>query len=343
LRSNYLKYLMYVRLKAMINKRSVTILVSFISITVWVLISALNVQRKMQKERMGKIDSKPEEAYFNKLNYFMLSDGRKHLEMQADYLKILGGHDLFFTNPEGIIHDPKQRIQYKALEGSFLHKNQELKLEGSVSISTADASHLSESLYYHGIKKYLEAKGEVRSKQTDPKTRDVLSINSNFVNSWLDEKRTLFVGSVKGAVKRPRVYEQSFDFEAERVEVNQLNSLVNLTGNVKMFRNNYYLQAQKAEIFLENFNKKLKYYVLYDDIKLEEKLTQNDGTIQMRRAYSEKLEGYMAEAKVVLSGAPRVEQGEDLIKGYQITLRENVEVVEVDDSQSSFDLKKKDR
>ena len=44
--------------------------------------------------------------------------------------------------------------------------------------------------------------------------------------------------------------------------------------------------------------------------------------------------------KILLSGAPRVEQGDDIIKGYQITLRENVEMVEVDDSQSSFSLKR---
>ena len=133
---------------------------------------------------------------------------------------------------------------------------------------------------------------------------------------------------------------ESFDFKANRVELNMLKSLVSLSDNVLLHRNNYDLEAQKAEIFLENYNKKLKYYVLYDDIKLEEKLSMNDGSKQMRKAYSEKLEGYMAEEKVVLTGAPRVEQGEDLIKGYQIILRENVELVEVDDSQSSFDLNK---
>ena len=46
----------------------------------------------------------------------------------------------------------------------------------------------------------------------------------------------------------------------------------------------------------------------------------------------------MREAKIVLTGAPRVEQDQDVIKGYQITLRENVELVEVDDSQTSFKI-----
>ena len=80
--------------------------------------------------------------------------------------------------------------------------------------------------------------------------------------------------------------------------------------------------------------------MFYDDIKLVEQLNTSEGNSQTRRAYSEKLEGYMSQGKIVLTGAPRVEQGDDLIKGYQITLRENVELVEVEEAQSSFKLKK---
>ena len=75
-------------------------------------------------------------------------------------------------------------------------------------------------------------------------------------------------------------------------------------------------------------------------MKLEEKLVIPGKKPQLRKAYSEKLEGHQRSAKVILTGAPRVEQGEDIIQGYQITLRENVELVEVDDAQSSFNLKK---
>ncbi len=91
--------------------------------------------------------------------------------------------------------------------------------------------------------------------------------------------------------------------------------MINLSDNVYLERNNYNLRAQRADIYLENFNKKLKYYVLYDDIKLVEELTLPNGTKQTRKAYSEKLEGYMSQGKIVLTGAPSVEQGDDLIKG----------------------------
>jgi lipopolysaccharide export system protein LptA len=60
----------------------------------------------------------------------------------------------------------------------------------------------------------------------------------------------------------------------------------------------------------------------------------------VRRAYSERLEGFGQEQKMILSGAPRVEQGEDVIKGYRITIRQNIDLIEVDDSMSDMQIKK---
>ena len=105
------------------------------------------------------------------------------------------------------------------------------------------------------------------------------------------------------------------------------------------YRQRNYLRAEKAEIFLENFNKKLKYYVLYDDVRVVESIKKQDGTTVIRKAFGEKLEGYMREEKVVLTGSPKVVQGSDIITANQITLVENREVVEVDDSSSRLQIK----
>ena len=324
----------------MTNRRSIIIVSIFLVVTFTVLGTSLNVKRKSLARKNLKGDTRVEEAQFNGLSYFVLDGSKPSISLDATNLKIVDNKDLYFLAPNGIIYDDKEQVVYKAANGSFIGETKELKLEGDVDVETPSAGHKSDKLYYNGSKKYLEASGNVESRHLDTKTKDNLIVTSNYVNSWIKDKRTLFLGAVEGKVKRRRVYEESFNFKANRVELNQLKSLVSLSENVSLDRNNYHLEAQKAEIFLENFNKKLKYYVLYDDIKLEEKLNMPDGTVQIRRAFSEKLEGYMSEAKVVLSGAPRVEQGDDLIKGYQITLRENVELVEVDDSQSSFDLNK---
>ena len=42
----------------------------------------------------------------------------------------------------------------------------------------------------------------------------------------------------------------------------------------------------------------------------------------------------------MLSGAPRVVQGNDVIKGYLITLREKMEFIEVEDALSDVQVKK---
>jgi lipopolysaccharide transport protein LptA len=325
----------------MYNKRSVNIVIIFIVFTVLIVFQAFNVKR-LYSGSGGHLDvEKDQETKFEGLRYFSVEKGSPAISLNASDLKIVNNNDLYFDDPTGyIFNSSAEKVNYKAVSGSFIAKSKELKLNGSVVLTTKTASHESQKVYYNGIKKYLEATGEVKSNMLDIQTRDKIKITSNYLSSWMDEKRSLYLGDVKGLVRRRRIYEESFNFTADRVELNQLKSLVLLSDNVTLDRNNYHLEAQKAEIFLENYNKKLKYYVLYDDIKLEEKLELSSGQSQLRRAYSEKLEGYMAEAKIVLSGAPRVEQGEDLIKGYQITLRENVELVEVDDSQSSFELNK---
>jgi lipopolysaccharide export system protein LptA len=60
-----------------------------------------------------------------------------------------------------------------------------------------------------------------------------------------------------------------------------------------------------------------------------------------RKAFAERLEGFGREEKMILSGAPRVEQGNDVIKGYRITVRENTDLIEVDDAMSDVQMKKK--
>jgi LPS export ABC transporter protein LptC/lipopolysaccharide transport protein LptA len=325
----------------MVNKKSLNIIVIFGVLTAVVFFQSFNVSRKKQATQIPIDIERDQETEFINLKYFSVEDSKPALNINADVLKMINNKDLNFQNPQGFLFNENgEKLTYDANFGSYLGDKRELSLSGDVSVKNAKGSHESDRLFYDGKKKFFEATGKVKSVMNDLLTRDSIIVESRSMYSWMNEGKSVFNGDVVGKVKRRRIYEESFDFMADQLELNQLNSLVTLSNNVKLDRNNYHLEARKAEIFLENYNKKLKYYVLYDDIKLVERLELRNGKTQLRRAYSEKLEGYMSEAKVVLSGAPRVEQGNDLIKGYQITLRENVELVEVDDSQSSFELKR---
>ena len=329
----------------MVNKRNLTVVLIFVLITFFVLINALSVHRKGESIS-GPLDVETiEQTKFKNIHYYSNKNSIPDTVFSAEILDIegeAGSEKLFFTQSKGKVRSNEEWVEWSGKEGRFNTKTQELFLKGEVSVTAAAGTHKSDSVYYNGLKNFLEAKGQVFSRVVDLTTLDVLNITSNYVSAWISEKRTLFLGHVVGTLKRKRNYEGGLDFSAERMELNQLNSLLTLENNVKLDRNNYHLESQKGEIFLENFNKKLKYYVLYDDIKLVEKMQMPSGETQVRRAFAEKLEGHISQSKTVLSGAPRVEQGEDIIKGYQITLRENVEIVEVDDSQSSFRFKKED-
>lgn len=326
----------------MINFKSTFITVLFIAGTALLVTSAVGI-KKDNDAKSDLLDVEIiEESIFKNMDYFALDDGRKVIAMEADSLRVVRQRDLYFTAPDGVLYNEDgDKIAYTAKEGEFKELNKELMLEGDVVLRSESGRYEADNLYYNGSKEFLEGRGDIRANVYDENTRDTIKVSSNYMSSWLDEERSLFIGDVKGSLKRHRAYEGSFSFEAERMELDQPKSLITLNEDVFMERNNYNLRAQRAEIFLENFNKKLKYYVLYDDIKLVEELKLPDGTTQTRRAYSEKLEGFMSQGKVVLTGTPSVEQGGDLIKGYQITLRENVELVEVEEAQSSFQLKKK--
>lgn len=324
----------------MINLKSTLTTLAFVLGTALIVSSAVGLKSDDDSESAQLDVEIVEESLFEKMNYFSLEDGVKSISVTADTLRIVNQRDLYFTAPDGVLYNEDgDEIAYQAREGEFKNSKKELILEGEVTMRSKDGTYNADGLYYNGSKSFLEARGNVKAKVVSESTKDRMNISSNYMSSWIDEGRSLFIGDVQGQVLRKRAYEGSFKFNSERMELNRLKSLITLNKEVFLERNNYNIRSQKAEIFLENFNKKLKYYVLYDDIKLVEKLQLSNGVSQTRRAYSEKLEGFMSQGKIVLTGAPSVEQGGDLIKGYQITLRENVALVEVEEAQSSFKMK----
>lgn len=282
-----------------------------------------------------------EETNFVEVSYYKLQNKEPSVELKSKNLAIKNDNLLNFTNPSGLILTKNREIKYSADEGEMNQASNTLTLSGKVALSELNSSYRSDNMQYFGKTDQVFAVGNVVSLIVDERTGDKLNLRSDKLQSQLKTKLLVLEGSVKGSILRARRYEGKMDFSAQNVEVNTPESVVTLSNDVKLHRNNYYLSAGNAEIFLENYNKKLKYYTLYDDVKLEEKLNANSkGESQVRRAYAERLVAHQKTGKIVLTGAPRVEQGSDVIKGYQITLRENVELVEVDDSKSSFNLKR---
>lgn len=324
----------------MYNKKSLFILVGFGGVIFVVLLSAFTTERGSLNRKKNQKVKTVERAFFKKVHYFKSENLKPSFELKSRELEIIDNRFLDFKEPSGAFLSSSKNVRYKANKGKLDNKAKKLNLYGEVQVSDKNSDYISDELFYNGAKEILIAQGGVSSQVIDEKTSDIIKIKSQKLTSYLRLNKLSLVGDVEGRVIRKRRYEGNLKFRSDEATLNSLESRLNLTKSVKINRNNYNLTAGSAEIFLENFNKKLKYYALYDDVKLEEKLKLRSGKTQMRRAFAEKLEGHQRTGKIILTGAPRVEQGRDIIKGYQITLRENVELVEVDDSQSSFSLKK---
>lgn len=128
-------------------------------------------------------------------------------------------------------------------------------------------------------------------------------------------------------------------FTTDLMTLSAPKSEVEMKGNVTFKKGNLDASSNQGTLFLENYNKKLKYYSLSDDVKLQETLSLN-GKPVMRKAFAEKLEGIISEKKVILTGLPKVFQEKDVIKGNRITIRENIETVEIDDANTNITLER---
>lgn len=324
------------------NNRSWGIIFFFIILSFGVFIAAFNSKRETEVAQNKVEEKRDEVSNFMDIHYFKMSEKKPEFQLKSDKLKVVNQSNLYFSNPIGRIFQGIDIIKYKALDGSYLSSQKRLKLVGDVFITKDETAYSADEVNYNGQKEKLRAKGNIIAKFKELKSGDSLQILSKTMDSDISQKNSTFYGDVRGVIQRTRKYEGKVKFRADEVNFNLLKSLVKLDKSVKLERNNYFLSSEHAEIFLENFNKNLKYYSLYDDVKLEEKVKLSSGSHKQRKAFAQMLEGHQSSGKIILTGAPRVEQGDDVIKGYQITLRENVELVEVDDSQSNLRIKKKE-
>ncbi len=284
---------------------------------------------------------KAQDSFFSIVNYYNLKNQLPFLHLDSSELNISGSsRDILFLKPKGqTFTKDRKPVNYIAEKGFFKSDSETLFLEGSVDLESSESKIQSESMVYKLSIEMIIAKREVHSKTHSLKTGEDILINADEMESYLGKEKATYRGNVSGYIKRRRVYEQAISFKSDKLYLDLSTSLVEMDGNVTIQKQGVTAKSHRGEIFLENYNKNLKYYVLYDDVRLTEKLKSPTGTIFERRAFAEKLEGVMSEDKIILTGYPKVFQGQDVIKGNRIILRENNEIVEVDDANSNFELK----
>lgn len=325
------------------NPRSIIIISVYALVNAFILIASYQQTSENNKvsKRAGTLA--PEYTQIEELDYFHLKEGVPQLSLSAIKMQSQGEELAEFTQPKGIYnYQQKQKIlRYQADEGKYQKKKELILLDGNVRVLSDEAEYLAARVKYYFKKDLVYGFGGVTFKGEDPKSKDQVEINAQTMRAKPMNQISRFKGNVQGSMQRKKKYEGKTTFSSQQLELDGIKSLAVLTGDVNLRRQNYLITAGKGDIYLENYNKSLKYFVFNDDVKVTEKLQTPEGTTY-RKAFAERLEGFGREQKMVLSGAPKVEHGKDVVKGYRITIRENMDLIEVDDAMSDMQMKKKE-
>lgn len=284
----------------------------------------------------------PEFTEIENLDYFHMRGGVPQISLAAIKMRSQGEEVAEFDSPRGVYNyvAKNKTIRYSADKGLYTKANEVLNLDGKAEL-ISDESHYSADVVKYFLKKDLiTGNGNVKFDGRDPKTQDHLIIESETMRAQPEKQNTNFKGAVRGSIERKKKYEGKSTFSSREFSLDGNTSLAHMEGDVVMKRQGYTITSGKADMYLENFNKSLKYLVLNDDVKVTERVETPQG-ITERKAFAERLEGFGKEQKMVLSGAPRVEMGKDVVKGYRITIRENVDLIEVEDALSDVQVKRK--
>jgi lipopolysaccharide transport protein LptA len=331
----------------MYEARQIFLIVTFILVCLYVTsvgLIGMKSQESFSKNSIVKESvSEDQISYFKNLTYFVLKDNKPQLKLDAielEYLSSPNGKNLvLFLKPKGHTYSGDGLpVFYQGKKGKYTNAPDMLILEDNVFLQNENSKLTSTKLKYDFVKEEINGIGEVKTDSISMETGDKIKVESNQVYFYPQKKLSLYEGKVKGIIKRKRKYEDNINFKSDKLKMSLIKQRIDLNGNVYLRKKNLKAWGKKGEIFLKNYNKRLKYFTLFDDVKIVEKLLIK-GSYITRKAFGEKLEGFPSHEKLVLTGYPKVFQQGDVIRGNKITLRENTEVVEVDDANTKFKLK----
>ena len=326
--------------------RHIVVIVLFALICLFTAIISLSRDWSEQafnlRNRRGSIAVGREEVFVTGVRFYVYRDQAPYLHLDAEQLTMNedSGLILFFS-PKGVAYTDggNTSFDYQAGQGSYQQKQERLFLKDQVVVSNKQSQLNAEQITYDLKADRVECVGEVKTQTLHEKTGDHIFVDAERVVSKPRQGLSHYYKDVRGRIKRKKVYEENLFFNADDMQLDTNQAKVTLNGSVALRKAEFRANAQRGEIYLENYNNRLKYFVLYDDVKINERLKVKGRADTIRKAFAEKLEGIISEDLFILTGYPKVYQGPDMVKGNKIILRENNEVVEVDDASTNFLLR----
>ncbi|OFZ22344.1 MAG: hypothetical protein A2202_03055 [Bdellovibrionales bacterium RIFOXYA1_FULL_36_14] len=285
--------------------------------------------------------SKGAKSFLSSVDYFFMENEKPKMFLNGEILVMYeNGNTGKVITPNGSAYmENGTEIKYAANEGMWDRDKDLIELSGDVKMKTVDSHIESNKAKYNLKKEVLSYNGNVKTKTVSKENGDTIFVNADNATSWLNLRQSRFQDQVSGHIVRKRVYEDRVYFSSDLLNFDLFTHIIDLLGKVTIKHQQITAEALKGEIHLKEYNKKLKYYALSDDVKLQQILTLSHNKKITRRAFAERLEGIMSEEKIILTGNPKVFQERDVVKGNRIILRGDTETVEVDDAITNVIVK----
>ncbi len=247
----------------------------------------------------------------------------------------------------------EKKVYFNAPKGSF-GSDQKVSFEGDQGILTKDKGNLvvsdnviltsdgmkttSRDLSVNLQKNSAIATGNVKSDIDEGVRKVSIRAQKLFVEDAKKELR--YLGVVNGEIKgRDKQAFSNISFKSDLLTYNNVDKIIFLEGNAFINRAKSQISGLRGNIWLNNQTSRVKYFSMSDDVKLRDEFVNAQGKVIKRNSFSEKVEGFSDEEKLILSGFPQVEQEGDIIKGNQMIIREDQEMIEIINTNSQFRLK----
>ncbi len=345
---------------------SICLLVALIGHSIFI---SLGDDKKSTLSEIKKQENIESLEKFKEIDFYQTKNNLPEFNVKSKEITHKDKKNGVFSRPEVTFFKEGKEIKLRAKSGDFVFDEITLvNLNQEVEVYSDDYNLRSEFATYNSDKKNVFVKGDVKTNYKDyfldcdegtynletqkfigkgniqskgkhELSGDKIKIYSDYVEAYPSKKKSIVKGNVRGEIVRRRRYEGKMKFSADEIKADLYEDKLEMNGNVNLKRNEMSVNANQSKVYVQNFNKKLKYYELTGNVVINQKLL-NPKTMNKysRTAYAEKVEGFARQRKIILTGSPRVESKNNLIKGSKILIKENANLVEVLDTSANIDL-----
>jgi len=262
---------------------------------------------------------------------------RNSLHLYSDEIIDHGGQNkIYLKKPKGNL-GPIRETFFVGHTGVVDKIKSELLVSKDVIIRQANGSTKADQLNFNYKNNTAIVSGNVVSVLIKPEKK--VNISSRELTISDSVGVFTYLGLVSGEIKDLTNNRYgNIQFKSDLLTYNDIQKRIFLEGNAFIKREKSKIWALSGSIWLNNQGAGVKYFTMDDDVKLKDEFVSSTGDLIIRNSISEKIEGFAAEEKLVLSGFPQVEQDGDIIKGNEMIIREDQEMIEIINTNSQFKL-----